>query len=654
MKTAQAFTALALLAVSGCTVATDAPTATETSSSPEEGGPRPNPRGKRAPIAIPEPAAECEGLTDGCLLPWPSSRYLANDARAPTGRRVAIPAEAMPRNVEGSAVAPDPWNRWDGFSPMTGAIVQLPGRANRALLADYRHVERSLLPGSATALIDATTNARVAHWAEVEDAPDADPNRATLYVRPAARLEEGHHYVVAIARAALDGGAFPAFDALRDRVPTTSARLEARRPGFEQDVFGPLAKANVPRGALAIAWDFWTASGASARGDLVAMRDDAVAFAGASGAGCAVTSVVEDPNDAHVLRTIEGTFTVPTYLDANGLLARDAQGTPARTGTADVPFTAIVPRAAADAPARIVTFGHGLMSERHEVTLDFMRAQADQYPMVMVATDLTGLASGDEQQVGGALYDLNGFTPVMDRLSQSLIHTVLLPRAIAGACASLPAFSANGHPVADGARRYWYGISQGGNIGPTVAALSPDMDRFVFGVGGVSYPVMITRSVHWPDLAQVLAAGYPSRVERDTLMVMFAHQWERVEGSAFTPVLRAQLVNGTKRVLAQDGLYDVQTPNEGSQLAARSLELPQAKYDVDPLFGLPKYASTSPNAYVVFDTGAQTVAPSTSPPAQDNGVHEAVRRDPRAQKQIDAFLAPNGVVIDACGGPCRP
>jgi hypothetical protein len=36
----------------------------------------------------------------------------------------------------------------------------------------------------------------------------------------------------------------------------------------------------------------------------------------------------------------------------------------------------------------------------------------------------------------------------------------------------------------------------------------------------------------------------------------------------------------------------------------------------------------------------------------DTVTHEAVRRDPRAQAQIDAFLRPDGVVEDFCNGPC--
>ena len=292
MSTYASRSALALLFAVGACGTTPTDVSPETSP-PASNDPRVavDPNAARPPIAIPEPAAHCEGLADECLLPWPSSRWLVVDPSTATGKRVSLPADALPKNADGVAVAPDSWNRWDGFSPMTSAIVQLSGPVDRARLVDYRHVEQSLENGASTVLLDATTGERVAHWSEVEDAPDADPQHPTLYVRPAARLAEDHHYVVAIRRVASGPPmAPPAFRALRDRVPTTSARLEARRASFEKDVFAPLTKAGVERATLTLAWDFHTASGVSARGDLVAMRDDAVAFAGADGAGCAVGS----------------------------------------------------------------------------------------------------------------------------------------------------------------------------------------------------------------------------------------------------------------------------------------------------------------------------------------------------------------------------
>jgi hypothetical protein len=151
------------------------------------------------------------------------------------------------------------------------------------------------------------------------------------------------------------------------------------------------------------------------------------------------------------------------------------------------------------------------------------------------------------------------------------------------------------------------------------------------------------------------AAGYPSRIERDTLMVMLASQWDRVEGAAFAPhALHAPLVSDLeKHALMQVGLWDLQTPNEGSHVAGRTLGLPQAELDAERVFGLRRFLSSATDGYVTFDLGAVKYGPTTAPPAADNGVHDAIARDPRAQAQLSAFFRPQGYVIDTCGGPCK-
>jgi hypothetical protein len=607
------------------------------------------------------PSTRCEGLDPyNCLLPWPSSRYLEHAATA-TGWRVALPRAAMPANVMGSVVDPAPWNRWDGFSPMTSMIAQLPVRIDPAQLVDYLHIERSLEPESATILVDATTRQRVAHWAEIERAADADPNRTTIYVRPAARLIENHHYVVAIRQLhgmisgerLYDGT--PTFRALRDG--TRNHDVDWRRTSFEEDVFLPLLYVGVDRRKLSLAWDFRTGSGQTAWGDLVAMQLDANDFVGTNGLGCTVTGVTEDTNDPHVFRRIDGTYRVPAYLGEDGRIARNWLGLPQRTGTRDAPFVVVIPRSVGSVgvPARLVVFGHGLMSNRNEVLRDFMVEQANRDQMVLAATDLTGLASGDEQMVAGALFDLNGFDWVMDRVAQSVVQNVLLARTIAGECSTRAELSLGGRPFIDGSQRYYYGVGQGASFGPTIAALSDDIGRFALSGGGINVPIMITRSLGWPGFESPFAAGYPTRIVRDTLTVMSAHQWERVEGSAFAPhVKHAALVSDRpKHVLSQVGRWDLQTPNEGSHIAARTLDLRQAERDAAAVFGLRRYLSSWPDGYVTFDFGVAPVPPSTVPPAADNGVHEAIRRDPRAQAQIDAFFRPFGVVTDVCNGPCK-
>jgi hypothetical protein len=65
-------------------------------------------------------------------------------------------------------------------------------------------------------------------------------------------------------------------------------------------------------------------------------------------------------------------------------------------------------------------------------------------------------------------------------------------------------------------------------------------------------------------------------------------------------------------------------------------------------------AAPADSALVYYDLGAQPLPDGTLPPPMENGVHEGVRRDPRAQKQIVAFLRNGGTVVDSCGGACAP
>jgi hypothetical protein len=440
------------------------------------------------------------------------------------------------------------------------------------------------------------------------------------------------------------------FQELRDQ-PSTS---------FTRDVLAPLAGAGVAPDTLLLAWDFRTGSGETAWGDLLAMRDDALALAGDGGLGCAVTSVVEDPTDPEILRTVEGTFTVPDFLetapDGTLRLARDAAGRPRSNGTHEASFIAIIPRSVVPGAAPIWVYGHGLFSQRDEVTRDFARATASQGGAIAVATDFTGLTDADLGDVLGAYLDLDKFPGILDRVRQGLIDTLVLPRTMAGACRALPAFTIKGQAIAGGADRDYFGNSMGGTLGSTLAALSPDVARFALGVGGMNLPVMMPRATGWQQIEGFFRIGYPRRLDRDLLIVMSAEEWELVEGSFAPHVLADRLpgVDEPRQVLFQVGLNDTSSTNIASEMAGRTIGLPQLAPPAQEVWGLEQSAAPLSSAFVFYDLGATPLPDSTLAPAEANIVHEGVRRDPRAQAQITAFLHQGGAVVDTCGGPCVP
>src|SRR5579871_2386984 len=94
-----------------------------------------------APAAMPDMGGGCSVSTgldpDQCLLPWPSSAFLVEDSSTRTGYRVSIPQDAMPSTDNGTPVDPAPWNRWDGFTPMTTLLAEFPSVIDPATLPTW-------------------------------------------------------------------------------------------------------------------------------------------------------------------------------------------------------------------------------------------------------------------------------------------------------------------------------------------------------------------------------------------------------------------------------------------------------------------------------------------------------------------------------------
>ncbi len=310
------------------------------------------------------PEGPCDDTDErACLLPFPSDAFTVADATTDTGRRVAIPASAMPQNVQGDPVDPSDWNRADGFSPGSPVLTLVPGvDLDRTGAAPITDIARSLDEDAPIVLLDAETGERWPYFAELDaHAPEgADP---LLIVRPARNFTEGHRFVVAL-RTMLDGsGAVVApdgtFQELRDGGPLTDPWAAQQSPRFDQ-IFDDLEGAGVERSDLYLAWDFTVASARSTTGRLLHIRDDAYAALGDGVPGFTVDAVeVPDDPASTVARRISGTYEVPSYLTGTGasgsLMNLGADGLPVRNGTFTARFLCIVPRVAVtDGSARAV------------------------------------------------------------------------------------------------------------------------------------------------------------------------------------------------------------------------------------------------------------------------------------------------------------
>lgn len=644
--------------------ATSTPTTTATPLTCDD----PTVRAQEPLCALDDATVACDFLIAAkCLLPYPSSAFLRTDPTTPTGFRLAYQRDAMPMNADGVHIDPTEWNTLDGFSP--GPLIQafFPSGVDvvASALPPITAVERGLAADSPTVLLDAETGERIAHFAEL-DAGAADSTVPMLLIRPAVRLRDAHHYIVAM-RNLVDRDGQPVqperpFQILRDGLATPVRVINARRPQFEQ-LFATLAQAGVERDNLQLAWDFVTASSAALTRRALALRDRGLAANGPGAPPFTVDSIEENVS-AHILRRVSGHFTVPLFLNSATPPARlnlDASGLPLQAGTTSASFLVEIPRAAvadgAAHPARPLVYGHGLLGSQDEVKTDYLEALADRFDFIVGGTNWIGMSEEDVTPFVPILRELSGFPAIPDRLQQAMLNFILLGRLLSrpDGLVTHPAFQLEGQPLIDTQQLYYYGNSMGGIEGGAYMALTPDTVRGVLGVGGINYSLLIPRSVYAGVFSGLIDPAYPDALDRQLVLGLIQQLWDRGEPQGYLPHLIDDPLPGTpaKKILMQIGVYDAQVPNIGSAVEARSLGLAAPAPSALPLFGVPEIAAPfAGSAFAPYDVDATATPLDNTPPSDDNGVHEAVRRLDASQRQLDAFLRPDGQVTDVCPGPC--
>jgi len=352
-----------------------------------------------------EAPERCENLNaQECLLPFPSSRFLASDPDSATGYRVDLPADSMPDLVVGSLIgfltgersrlSPAPFNRNDGFSPTVQILMNFPGGVDLAK-SDVARLDpatgnfdmRSLERDHPTVLLDAETGERILHFVENDDR--ASGERVTTILRPGYSLLPGRRYIVAVRKLVHADGtpveAEPVFAALRDRRPTAIEAVAARRHDMKS-MLRTLRRHRVKTRDLILAFDFVTQSDEALTGPMVAMRNRAfdVLDSQAPGEGIRVAFAIpvtpaESCAPGLLWRIVLGVYPVPNFLARNpnasplvpadpvsdpdrlGFLALDAAGEPVQTGVYDAQFGFAVPcDALLGGPVQPLLFGHGL------------------------------------------------------------------------------------------------------------------------------------------------------------------------------------------------------------------------------------------------------------------------------------------------------
>ncbi|MBO6934234.1 MAG: hypothetical protein JJ863_04645 [Deltaproteobacteria bacterium] len=620
----------------------------------------------------------CDNTQDlRCFLPWPSSVFLTEDSDTETGFRVDMPENGMPYNQYGEIIDRTiAWEKFDGFSPAGSLIAGFWGKVDDSPLADETMIPATLEASSQTLLIDAETGELVAHFAEVDKWRNDDDGTTSLYMRPATRLQENHRYVAAIKMGLeLEDGSTvePSefFRALRDGTGAEEPAVEARRAAMEE-IFGFVEDLGVNRSDLLLAWDFHTASGNSIRGDMLTMWDDAKTKweEGTDGIGtCTVESVEMDVNET-LWKRIRGTFTVPNYMTGAGggvLANRDASGTVTYNGTLEAPFEIAIPPSvrdrvmAGEGPGRGMMHGHGLLGAANQTSSGGVRVLLEEAEMVGFGTDYWGLSESDLSAIVTEIMpNFGNFDQLGERLMQGTLNSLILMKTFApgGSCAELEEMridvEGTMEPTMNADELYYYGISQGGIMGGTLAALSDTIDRYVLQVGAISYSTMVRRSKDFGVYEGIMQIWYPEKIDRDWLVVSTQNSWSLAEPAAYAPHIVGDALPGVdnsgRRVLYQVSRYDTEVPNVASDIAARTMGIGAFDSSVYEPWNVEIITEdTAENAYVIFHLDDVEPLPmGTIDVMGDNSAHGDLRYQSVVIDQIDQFSRPDGVIVDTC------
>ncbi len=619
------------------------------------------------PLEVPE---GCQPLASEhhCLLPYPSDFFLREG-------RVAIPDAALPwiHDSTGPVEPFDPFalHPAGGFSPVSPILALFSEGVDPSDLVFHTgDLARSTRAESPTLLVGADTGEAVAHFAEL-DAMTDEPAKRALLLRVLKPLSWGHRYVVGIhGLRRPDGTPIPppeGFRRLRDGQADGDPNLRPLVSEYEEVIFPALEGVGVARGELILAWSFTVRSENDAIGDMLAVRQAAMAIFEATPPKVLDVREVSDARP-EVARHLEVELAVPLFLESTepgASLYRDAEGRPAQNGVATARVSVLVPTSVVEGamPGRALQYGHGFFGSRQEIVDHEVHAPfIDAYGFVSFATDWWGMSNVDRGLVAAdILQDTSRTLRFGDRVHQAMVNQIALSYAIGTTLAEEPLLQAGGRPVYDPSHVYFYGISQGHILGGTYLALAPRVERGVLEVGGGAFSFMMFRARPFGLFLVFVSEVLPDPLDQQIFAALAQSSFDRFDSASYAGHVLADALPGgptARRVLMHAGRGDAEVPVLAARLHARALGLALMTPSVEtPIYGLPEVESPyDGSAYVEYDFGLPDPLPGTEAriPEEDTEVHEGIRRLEVTQSRVDRFLRPDGKIERLCDGPCDP
>lgn len=579
---------------------------------------------------------EVGALVDGPLNPFPSAELVGDDGR------LAFPEGLLPKKEGGTDMDVTRLNWRDGFSRVQPALARLPVAVDAASLPGIDAIG----VGGSVRIVDLDAGEEVPCFAELDAYPDAaEDGGQALIVRPMAAMDVGHRVAVVVTDAVTSGGAPLALPQWAEAKEADAhyAELEAELNALGID-------------GVALAWDFPVGDGtAIARGIAGQVRiPEAYAFA-------RVVDADTEPGvlPAGVWKKIEGTYTVQNWLADDTVFEIGDDGLPEELDTAEAYLYVHVPESVRGAPAGtvpVVVFGHGILAEPgyyldSEDDASRVIELSSRMGAIFVGTTWRGLTRDDQDEAVFVANDFGRFPELTDKMAQGVANNLALVRLLhEGALLDAPELAAaDGQPLADRSRLYWYGISLGSIEGAVTLAQQDTIEHAVLHVGGSAWSTMLERSSNWPVFEYLVVQGIPSAWDRQVLYATSQLLWDGVDPASYVDDLRG------RGFLWQESIGDDQVPNMTTELLMRSVGVPLATPSATAPYGLDTVAlSTTAPALVQFDPELGMPAPENRP-SGETGAHTVPRTWEGALKQTVGFFAAGaeGQVAHYCGsGPC--
>lgn len=581
-------------------------------------------------------AGVCNPLSaDTCGLPFPSNYWSVPSPTSPTGVRLQVDDTLLRPEVMAQLPAADGFtpsqifSGASGFSAATVAVFEFDQRpAEISLPADGGGAVRAFDLDTGRALPIRASLSAYARSNKVS-APSE-----VLQVFPRSRWPYGHRVLIAVT-----GQLLVPFS----RQPWFEAAAAHHAAGSPEAAHA----AQLRQALLAAGLNPWTVRTAT----LFTVRDRAEAVGPmkslldatlARDHGVRNLKTSYDLLSLDVAATVTGEVRLDNYRRKGGIGTVDFSGATRLDEWA--PFRLTIPRAAANRPAPVVIYAHGLGANKD---LDFgVPGRNASTGVATLGIDFPN--HGDRQASnGGGVFD-NLSIDRLDRqigmMTQCTLDFGSLYRALKTqlrqvdvvaklSLANLNWMKADGVPDLNVDRVSMQGTSLGGVLGSHFAALAPQLDGGIFSVTGVGITSILSESILWDTSFSKLEP--PAATGAEALLLRAAIQQALDYGDPINTLdyMRTPMAGQNRKpLLITTGAGDTIVPNASSIAAATIANLPlvgeklyempgvrtQADYDGDG-YGIRQYAPyTSPLDLGPWITGASTHLVFARPSEQDD------------------------------------